>query len=689
MPSANHSETDLHTSGTSYGELPYGELPYGELPYGGQRALHSQRPSMTGPSLSYPNQAKRAYNHGVGQQTDSEELQDVMARKLDLGDAPSGPSNGLSGMPFGNASQPFQFNPVSQPWDGQGHGPVYPTAPGYEKPNSIAGRASPAGSTYRPGLNSPKSYTGTPQPNPDLWSRPTSRGHRVAAADHDRRSSGQQFLQQQQQQQQYYTNYNYPAYQHQQYPAHLYDAYGPNPRQSVPPSTYAMPMNPFLGASGLPMRMSKDKDPANGVRSPLMEDFRMNNKSRRWELREIYGHIVEFSGDQHGSRLIQHKLECANSDEKEQVFAEIRPNILQLTKDVFGNYVIQKFFEHGNQVQKKILAAAMKGNVVNLSLQMYACRVVQKALEHVLADQQAELVKELETDILKLVRDSNGNHVVQKVIELVDRQHIGFIVDCFKGRVSELAGNSFACRVLQRVMENGTQDDRKAIMVELHKCAQHMVMDQYGNYVIQHVIKQGEDEDRLKIIRLITNQAFSFSKHKFASNVVEKCLEFGTPEQRRHIRDQVMGYGEDGTNILEAMIMDQFGNYVIQKLLKTLQGEDYRFFVKEIQPLIVSIKKKSNGRQVQAIAQLIAERSADGTPLSTAPTSPSLGSPSLRVNIGSALPTPNLTTEPNSPSSNPSSTNASAIGEIVEHANVKLNDTVDLTAGPQVHIADA
>lgn len=93
---------------------------------------------------------------------------------------------------------------------------------------------------------------------------------------------------------------------------------------------------------------------------------------------DIYNHIVEFSGDQHGSRFIQLKLETANSDEKDQVFREIYPNSIQLMTDVFGNYVIQKFFEHGNQSQKKILAGQMRNHVLTLSLQMYGCRVVQK-----------------------------------------------------------------------------------------------------------------------------------------------------------------------------------------------------------------------------------------------------------------------------------------------------------------------
>jgi mRNA-binding protein PUF3 len=139
------------------------------------------------------------------------------------------------------------------------------------------------------------------------------------------------------------------------------------------PTTYS------LAANLPPAHPSRDQDPNKGARSALLDDFRSGTKSsKRWELKDIYSHLVEFSGDQHGSRFIQQKLETANSDEKDQVFREIEPNSVQLMKDVFGNYVVQKFFEHGNQVQKRILAEKMRGKVVDLSIQVYACRVVQK-----------------------------------------------------------------------------------------------------------------------------------------------------------------------------------------------------------------------------------------------------------------------------------------------------------------------
>lgn len=51
------------------------------------------------------------------------------------------------------------------------------------------------------------------------------------------------------------------------------------------------------------------------------------------------GHLVEFAGDQLGSRHIQSKLDTASAEEKEIVFNEIYPNVLQLSMDVFAKYV--------------------------------------------------------------------------------------------------------------------------------------------------------------------------------------------------------------------------------------------------------------------------------------------------------------------------------------------------------------
>lgn len=310
------------------------------------------------------------------------------------------------------------------------------------------------------------------------------------------------------------------------------------------------------------------EDLGTGVRSQALEDFRINirSNSRRYELKEIYGYVVEFSGDQHGSRFIQQKLETANSDEKDQIFREIQPNATQLMTDVFGNYVIQKMFEHGNQIQKKVLAGEMKGRVNDLSLQMYGCRVVQKALEHVLADQQAAIVSELQVDVLRCVKDQNGNHVIQKAIERCPKEHVQFILDAFRTQVHALATHPYGCRVIQRMLEYCSPQDQASILEELFACAQMLIIDQYGNYVVQHVIQHGKPEHRTALIKLVTAQLHTLSKHKFASNVVERSFVCGTEEERETMVRLITEPNADGSSPLHLMMKDQYGNYVIRKL---------------------------------------------------------------------------------------------------------------------------
>ncbi|KAI4167429.1 MAG: hypothetical protein LQ343_007224 [Gyalolechia ehrenbergii] len=462
----------------------------------------------------------------------------------------------------------------------------------------------------------------------------------------------------------------------------------PNPYDFHPQGALRMhPLNPYYPIPQvsnhlppvIPRGPAKDQDASHSTRSPCLEEFRSNSKTnKRYELKDIYGHIVEFSGDQHGSRFIQQKLETANSDEKDQAFREILPNAMQLMTDVFGNYVIQKFFEHGNQSQKKILANQMKGHVLALSLQMYGCRVVQKALEHILTDQQASLIGELQKDkqIMRCVKDQNGNHVVQKAIERIPAEHIQFIVNAFTGQVHELSKHAYGCRVIQRMLEHCIEPTRSAVLQELHGCAQYLIGDQYGNYVTQHVIEHGREQDRDRIITLVTSNLINYSKHKFASNVVETCIKFGNAEQRKKIVDILTAVNEKGDNNLQYLIRDQYCNYVIQTILSELKGAELDDFVEIVKPQLAILKRFAYGKQVQAIEQLLYTIFAPHQPQQR----PNNIVPPPIDTSASAAPTPPLLTgDGQSPqSSSVPSTNASSIGGPADSRKSSTSNTVEV-----------
>lgn len=573
-PPARRSDAGLNGVSMSFGNTAQFGSIGNHTP---SSSIHSQRPSVSGAS-AFPSQMNGSrYEMDQSETEFQDRFAGLAISRQDQSNSSQINNNHLVSYSPSSTSFPqqgYQLNAAPNMWDNDAKSftnfDSYSSQPfaeqGYiSKASRFNERSSvsPAGSDYRRGLSSPKYYTNnaTSPSVSDQMYRPVSRGSRIPQGPSEPlRMQNQQFNQQQAQY--LYTN----QYQGQYLPPG-YDYAPPGYRQGAAPYGYTV-MPVYAPSQVIPTRPAKDQDVGVGVRSVLLEEFRSNGKGNKsYELKDIYSHVVEFSGDQHGSRFIQQKLETANSDEKEQVFREIQPNALQLMTDVFGNYVIQKLFEHGNQVQKRMIAENMKNHVMELSMQMYGCRVVQKALEHVLADQQAVLVEELKADVMKCIKDQNGNHVVQKAIERVSTEHLQFIIEAFRGQVHILATHPYGCRVIQRILEHCKPRDQASILEELHLCSGNLITDQYGNYVTQHIIQHGKPEDRAKVIKIVTSQLLNLSKHKFASNVVEKSIEYGTEEQRRALVAQLTALDSNGSSALQILMKDQFGNYVIRKFI--------------------------------------------------------------------------------------------------------------------------
>ncbi|OAA66005.1 pumilio family mRNA-binding protein [Niveomyces insectorum RCEF 264] len=721
VPAPNAAVGAAAAAASNAGGLPsfgaFGTLP----PL--RQGHHSHRPSLqTSTSFSSPAAPANALlHHRNSQPEDSStlEMADMLRHKLHMAEQPADSSlnsfaggfvaSNYSAYPQASSAVSFQFNPGSQTWDAGNpsrannfdaysqasqHAADTFALAAYAATRGSLGAidrgTTPVGTSYRQ-VNTPRSL-GTPANATGPWSRPPSRDPRAASglSDNGVAKTNGNLLQRQQYQSVLHDqqlappslaaaaaafNGNTNFFPNNIAPYPMYNPVrGPVP---VPLSPFGVPLGaslnnaPFIPAAHF--QMPRDRDPARALRSALLDEFRSSRTNRRYELKDIYCHIVEFSGDQHGSRFIQSKLETANSDEKEHVFREISANTLVLMKDVFGNYVVQKFFEHGNQVQKKYLAEQMKGKMVDLSTQTYACRVVQKALQHILVDQQVLLAGELEADVIRVVKDQNGNHVIQKIIELVPREHIGFVMDAFRGRVRELSSHNFGCRVVQRMLEYGSDDDKAAILLELHENTRDLIMDQFGNYVAQHVIQFGEPDDRARMIRKVLDELVPMSRHKFASNVVEKCIEHGSATDRLRIREELDKVGSDGVPVLQHLIKDQYGNYVIQKLLKQLKNEEHRHFVEALSVQLNVLKPSNPGRHNSAIDRLAVVVDDELSRINNAVNNQ--GSASAGPHNGHTAPaspqvpddhdsTPSLTNAPNTPeSSNPPSVSAGPAGE--------------------------
>ncbi|KAK9726786.1 hypothetical protein RND81_05G237000 [Saponaria officinalis] len=395
------------------------------------------------------------------------------------------------------------------------------------------------------------------------------------------------------------------------YPPSSYYGY-PAPQFPVPSPT--VPLSPINKAE-MPAVLSGWKGQRGSVSS---DDFKRNsflellksNSSKKLELFDIFGQIVEFSTDQHGSRFIQQKLEHCSTDEKDSVFKEVLPFGLKLMTDVFGNYVVQKFFEYGTLEHRRRLGEQLKGHVLSLSLQMYGCRVIQKALEVIELNQKVELVQELDGHVMRCVHDQNGNHVIQKCIESVPTDKIGFILSSFHGQVSALSSHPYGCRVIQRVLEHCSDEKiSRCIVDEIQKSTCTLAQDPYGNYVTQHILETGKPHERSQIIQKLAGKFIQMSQLKYASNVVEKCLKYGDASERDLIIEEFIAES-DNNDALLILMKDQFANYVVQKIFDIGTEKQKETFFNCIKTHLTVLKRFTYAKQIVARYEQLTEGSA-------------------------------------------------------------------------------
>lgn len=164
------------------------------------------------------------------------------------------------------------------------------------------------------------------------------------------------------------------------------------------------------------------------------------------------------------------------------------------------------------------------------------------------------LLSEFHNNVLSCIHDQNGNHVIQKSIQVVSQmskaalangdaetaaffnEKIDFIVHDVLRNVASLSCHPYGCRVFQRILEHCVEPDKSRALDEIMKCHRTLLDDQYGNYVIQHVLQYGRHADREQILHFVLeNGLLSLSRQKFASNVVEKLLKYGTDSQRKAV----------------------------------------------------------------------------------------------------------------------------------------------------------
>ena len=321
---------------------------------------------------------------------------------------------------------------------------------------------------------------------------------------------------------------------------------------------------------------------------------RINPKTYLNESYEYLSHnIFILSKDQAGCRFLQEKLEKEPEIAKNYFYEAILPYILPLVKDPFGNYLIQKLCKTLNDQQIKKILEKMAPTILDIGANSHGTRVIQQIINYLntkeLLDYFLEIIKPYTISLLK---ELNGTHIIQKLLETHPEcgKSINKIIveNC-----SNLATHRHGCCVLQKFLDGPYIDLKNDLIKSLINNCLVLIIDQFGNYVIQSVLLLKDKKACSEIALKICDNVPYYSKHRYSSNVVEKCFDFCGDEEKKMFVEKL-----SPPEVLAELILDDHGNYVIQKALYCAEGKTKENMLNSIIPLIPKIKEVSFGERL-------------------------------------------------------------------------------------------
>jgi hypothetical protein len=213
--------------------------------------------------------------------------------------------------------------------------------------------------------------------------------------------------------------------------------------------------------------------------------------------------------------------------------------------------------------------------------------------EQIQSDTLNEILKGLVMKhIFPLSFDKNGNHVFQKIIRIYPRDKNNFIYEQLNENCIEISKLKQGATILQTALKFANNQQKMSLLNQIIDQMSSLINDEYGNYIIQFILQLNEEELNNKIYEYVKVNAFGLSKKKFASNVLDKCIM-----QDDERANELMQYLIDNKMIGE-MIMDQYGNYVVQKALKKTKGDMFMEIIKQINLVLDKLKVSNIGRKI-------------------------------------------------------------------------------------------
>ncbi|KKF97300.1 Pumilio domain-containing protein C6G9.14 [Ceratocystis platani] len=386
-----------------------------------------------------------------------------------------------------------------------------------------------------------------------------------------------------------------PNQQQQQSPVHHQQQQSFTPAHSnTQPHASSVQAPPTKAQASYPSPTHGRDSQARVIQSRRQQENDVNNKYNNLPLEAVIGQIYQLCKDQHGCRYLQRRLEEHNPDITHAIWTETNQHVVELMTDPFGNYLCQKLLESCSEEERTTLIRNASHEMVPIALNQHGTRALQKMIEFVHTDVQIALIVDaLRFRVVELIQNINGNHVIQKCLNKLKPEDAQFIFDAVGHNCVDVGTHRHGCCVLQRCIDHANEKQQEWLIARITEDANVLVQDPYGNYVVQYIIDLNEPNYTEPMVVQFRDSIGPLSRHKFSSNVIEKCIRCASDVSKDMIVEELLNPAE-----LERCLRDGFANYVVQTALDYATPAKKSALIDAIRPILPSIRSTPHGRRI-------------------------------------------------------------------------------------------
>ena len=293
----------------------------------------------------------------------------------------------------------------------------------------------------------------------------------------------------------------------------------------------------------------------------------------------LYNYIIT----QKGSREVQNIIKKVNENEVELIISKIKKYFSDITIDKYGNYFSKKLIQICLPSQRIQLLESINNRFVDIANNSFGTHPLQSLIEIINMPEEKKLVlKYILNNESELALDSKGTHVLQKFISCTKDEERNELNQNLINLIDRLIINPFGVCVLIQLVKHSKDKNiaKKLANYITNGDPLSFIQHPYANYAVQSLISNTDLAYCDVIIDTIVQNYLSLSMQKFSSNVVENCIKYGKESTVKKIFKNIIEQEK-----LESLLNNNYGNFVLEKLIARLNKEEKMIFIKKIEKL--------------------------------------------------------------------------------------------------------